>query len=199
MNFRDFKKNGIRSHPGFTYYKSKYTKYNEDTVVRCPNCGDITIKPECHIRLGCVACDEKIPKCLDHKETIPCSVCTSNDVTKLSISDYISLANRIYGGKYSYKPKKDETIIGIICKRHGELIIPKEDHLFKYETCKVCFEDNYKKKKEYITNLTDKYGIKYDYSYIKYVNPSSKVLIKCGIHGDIMISPIDSLSKICNC
>ena len=130
---------------------------------------------------------------------MPCSVCTSNDVTKLSMVDYISLTDRIYDGKYTYKPKKDSSTIGVICKRHGEKVIPKEDHLFKYEACKVCFEDHYKKKKEYISNLTDKYGIIYNYSSIKYVNPSSKVLIKCGIHGDIMISPTNSLIKICDC
>jgi hypothetical protein len=51
--------------------------------------------------------------------------------------------------------------------------------------------------KEYIKQAVAKYGNKYDYSNVKYVNSRTKIIIICKKHGEFEIKPLDHLRKEC--
>ena len=51
--------------------------------------------------------------------------------------------------------------------------------------------------KEYIEKAEKKYGKKYDYSKVNYINSRIKITIICKKHGEFVIKPLDHLRKEC--
>lgn len=50
---------------------------------------------------------------------------------------------------------------------------------------------------QYICEAINKYGDKYDYSKVNYINSRIKITIICKKHGEFLIKPLDHLRKEC--
>lgn len=126
---------------------------------------------------------------------------------KMSTSDFIKKAKEIHGDNYDYSKTRyvdAKTEICIICKKHGEFLQVASRHLAG-NGCPICAIEkrkgsSHKKKttKEFIYECISKYGNKYDYSKVNYVNSHTKVLIINKENGEeILVTPTTFLSKGC--
>jgi len=125
---------------------------------------------------------------------------------KLTTESFIKKAREIHGLKYDYS--KVEYILStkkikIICKKHGQFLQEANAHLCG-NGCKICYFENVgnlKRKNidKFITESKKKFGDKYDYSKVVYINNKTKVEIICPIHGSFFIRPNDHLSQNQGC
>ena len=117
---------------------------------------------------------------------------------------FIKRARRFHGDKYNYSKVEyvnSQTKVCIICPIHGEFWVTPNDHIHANVGCTKC-SGNYKSNTEdFIKKATKKYGNKYDYSKVEYVNNKTKVCIIChekdefgNEHGEFWQRPNDHLS-----
>lgn len=119
---------------------------------------------------------------------------------------FINKAKVKHGDTYDYSSVKyvnNITSVDIICKIHGVFPQRPTDHL-SGSGCKRCgrkrSEDSKRKTNEqFINEAINKYGSKYDYSKVTYVDNSTAVEIVCPIHGTFHQSPAHHLSGVTGC
>jgi len=110
---------------------------------------------------------------------------------KLSSSDFFGRCVKAHKGKYKYPVrnyKKPDSIITVICPRHGAFKIKARNHLWIEQGCNACFEASRGLTKRidwtlFITAARKKHGLRYQYSRRSYSMMSEKVKIKCAEHG----------------
>lgn len=113
-----------------------------------------------------------------------------------SQEQYYNEVKEIYGDKYIYSDinyKNNKTMITIICRIHGKFV-KRADSFRKGSGCQGCFYEHKallhrKCNEDFIKELQQIYGNKYDYSKVKYKNTYTKVKIICPEHGEIMKTP----------
>ena len=117
---------------------------------------------------------------------------------------FIEKARKVHGDKYDYSKVEyvnSTTKICIICPEHGEFMIRPSDHINAKCGCSKCTglykSDTY----DFIRKAIGKYGNKYDYSKVDYVNNKTKVCIICHEkdefgeeHGEFWQRPNDHLT-----
>ena len=120
---------------------------------------------------------------------------------KISRNEFISRSERLHNNKYDYsivEYKNYYTKVKIICPSHGVFEQTPNNHLNSH-SCKKCSIDLVtsvqRKDIEFIKKSIIKYGNKYDYSKVEYINRISKVIIICPIHGEFESTPINHLSR----
>ena len=117
-----------------------------------------------------------------------CLACSHH--IKLTFDEFIRRAKLEHGNKYDYSKvnyKDSRTKVCIICPEHGEFWQTPNIHLCGHG-CPKCGLKHARDSRaynteEFIKRAKDRYGDKYDYSKVNYVNNSTKVLIKCPEHG----------------
>ena len=78
----------------------------------------------------------------------------------------------------------------ITCKKHGDFT--KSAYIFlQGQECPIC--GNRYSNEKFIEKAEKIHGGKYDYSKIRYINTSSKVIIICPKHGEFLQSPSEHL------
>ena len=116
---------------------------------------------------------------------------------KLTKEEFIDRAKSIYGDKYDYS-KVDyidtKTKVCIICPKHGEFWQTPNTHL-QGSGCRKCWYESYSRNKHYtkeifINKCKKKYGDKYDYSKVEYINSTTKVCLICPEHGEFWQKPV---------
>lgn len=123
---------------------------------------------------------------------------------RLTKSEFIELAKGIHGDKYDYSKveyKNSITKVRIICPIHGDFFVRPSDHIHCKVGCQKCSGVYRSSKEEFVEKAKLKYGDKYDYSKVEYVNNKTKVCIIChekdkyGVeHGEFWQRPNDHLS-----
>lgn len=123
---------------------------------------------------------------------------------RLTKSGFIELAKGIHGDKYDYSKveyKNSITKVRIICPIHGDFFVRPSDHIHCKVGCQKCSGVYRSSKEEFVEKAKLKYGDKYDYSKVEYVNNKTKVCIIChekdkyGVeHGEFWQRPNDHLS-----
>jgi len=160
----------------YDYSKVNYTNSKTKICIICPKHGDFFQCPNKHLSgQGCPVCG----KIDSNKKRII-----------LSTQEFVNQANLIHEHKYLYLNthyKGRHKKIKYLCCRHGEIEQEANSHL-KGKGCPFCGQlnlGNYKKLNKRIfekrSNLI--HNSEYDYSQVKYLNSSIKVLIKhkkCG-------------------
>lgn len=112
---------------------------------------------------------------------------------KTTQAEFIARATEIHHGKYDYSKsiyKRAHAKLIIICSEHGEFEQTAHNHLAG-KGCKKCASktasENYAKTTEqYIQQLREKHGDRYDYSKIQYKNAWADVTLICHRHGEIV-------------
>lgn len=115
---------------------------------------------------------------------------------RLTKEQFIQKAKSIHGDKYDYSNieyKNYETKIQITCSTHGIFYQKPGNHLNGSGCPKCKFDLNRLTLKEFISKANKIHNFKYDYSNVRYINNSTKVIIKCPNHGIFYQSPRNHL------
>ncbi len=117
--------------------------------------------------------------------------------------NYILEAKLIYGDEYDYSKTvyngARKTIV-IICPEHGEFEKYPNLHLkgagcLQVETVQPNTHLQRKEGRKFIEKAIEKYGPKFDYSKILYIDKRTPITIGCPNHGDFSQAPIIHLKK----
>ena len=120
---------------------------------------------------------------------------------------FITEAKKIHGDKYDYSKTiyiNSNTKIKIICRLHGEFEQFPYNHL-SGNNCQKCFKNNQKmlihkkNKVTFIERAKIKYGSKFNYSKVNYIDCTKLVTIICPIHGEFEQSPRNHLLSKTGC
>lgn len=110
---------------------------------------------------------------------------------------YIEKAKEVHNNFYSYDKTiftKTKNKIIITCPIHGDFEQIAGDHIYKKCGCQKCKSEktiathSYNKDK-WLEMCYNKFGNKFDYSQVDYVNYTTPVKIICPIHGEFYIIP----------
>jgi hypothetical protein len=110
--------------------------------------------------------------------------------TKKTTEEFIKEAKLIHGDRYdyslvNYKTSKDK--IKIICDKHGVFEQTPDSHVNAKSNCQMCVNNKKLTTEEFIIKAKLIHGDRYDYSLVEYKNDSSKIKIKCLIHGEFTV------------
>jgi G:T-mismatch repair DNA endonuclease (very short patch repair protein) len=125
-----------------------------------------------------------------HLQGRGCPVCIY-DKKRLTSQQFISRSNMIHDNKYDYSLVDYINIyskIVIICKKHGKFKQIPGHHL-QGHSCQACSNNKRLTSKEFIKNVIEIHGNKYDYSEVIYKNNHTKVNIICPDHGEFTQTP----------
>lgn len=111
-------------------------------------------------------------------------------------NEFIEKSKKIHGDRYDYSKveyKNSRTKVILLCEKHGEYQILPRQHYACKQGCPYC--SGYKKHViDFIKKAKKIHGDKYDYSKVKYLNNSTKVLIICPKHGEFHQKPNNHLN-----
>ena len=115
----------------------------------------------------------------------------------LTTDRFIERSRDIHGRKYDYSKVNyinNETMVIIICPKHGEFYQRPHSHLRGYH-CRACSDDEkIKTQYEFLSAAIKKHGHKYDYSKVVYKGKKHKIQITCKLHGDFLQNPNNHLN-----
>ena len=155
----------------YDYSKVVYKNSKTKVTIICPVHGEFKQTPGMHLQgKGCAKC--------------------SNNV-KLTTSEFIKKAKKIYGDKYDYSNvvyKNSNTKVTIVCPVHGEFEQRASNHLLGVG-CPSCGGNKKLTTKEFIKRAKERHSSKYDYSKVDYKNTAAKVCIICPDHGEFYQKP----------
>ena len=117
---------------------------------------------------------------------------------------FIGKSKEVHGDKYDYSKVKyvnSVTKVCIVCPVHGDFWVRPADHIHSKVGCPRCSGLKKSNTEEFIEKARKKYGDKYDYSKVNYVNSKTKVCIVChekdvfgNEHGEFWQRPNDHLN-----
>lgn len=88
-------------------------------------------------------------------------------------------------------------LINIKCNTHNLVFQSTwKAHYRNSQLCPVCRKELKQSKrtnKDFIVKAKEKFGDKYDYSKVTYINSKTKVNLYCSLHGDFFITPYGHL------
>lgn len=153
----------------YNYSQVEYVNAHTKVQIICPEHGIFSQIPDSHSRgHGCSKCKGGVSK---------------------QKKDFISKAKQKHGDKYDYSKTtyiNSYTKVGIVCPEHGFFLQRPNDHL-KYGCMNCGFILRAKNKtlnnEHFILKAKKIHGDLYDYTEVSYINSSSKVKIKCNVHG----------------
>lgn len=175
----------------YDYSKTVYKSSKDKVIITCPIHGDFEQTPGDHLRTQ-----------------IPCPGCRGRTRTKPSLENFIARAKEVHGDYYDYslikEVKKVKDIVTIICPEHGPFEQLPNNHLKGECGCLQCqgkAEDFVKinTKEDFIQQAIKRFGDKFDYSKVNYVNSRTKITIICPEHGEFEILPYGFLHNVCGC
>lgn len=129
-----------------------------------------------------------------HMEGKGCRACSGN--TRLTTEKFIQRALEVHGDTYDYSLVSyvnHKNKVDIICQVHGRFSQTANSHL-SGSGCLKCGGKSPLDTQSFTVRAQDIHGLKYDYSSTRYVNMSSKVEIKCPVHGPFEQTPGNHLS-----
>ena len=116
---------------------------------------------------------------------------------------FVERARKIHGNKYDYSKVEYKGLrnrVCIICPEHGEFWQTPEKHLLGRD-CRLCANKKISRARkdtleDFLRKAKAKYGDKYDYSKVNYVNSTTKVEIICKKHGSFYVAPATHLMHV---
>lgn len=170
----------------YDYFKTEYTNSKTKVCIICPIHGEFYQLPYKHLSgQKCSKCSKKY---------------------NYTTEEWVETAKTLhYRDNFDYSKVNyvnNHTKVCIICPIHGDFHIRPNDFL-NGQGCKQCGIERDSKRKlsntqEFIEKAIKKYGNKYDYKKVNYINSVRKVCITCSEHGDFYISP-NSFLNGCGC
>lgn len=171
----------------YDYSLVNYTTAKEKVKIICPMEGhgifETRATNHLHVRGVC-------PKCAAENNKI------IGIGQRRTLDEFIAESNIVHNNKFDYSLVEyvnSTTKVKIICRDHGVFLQTPHHHLWG-SSCKECNAEKYRKKysigvERFIEKSTEKHGTFIDYSYVKYKNLRSPVILKCPNHGFFDITP----------
>ncbi|MEK6883296.1 MAG: DUF723 domain-containing protein, partial [Nanoarchaeota archaeon] len=167
-----------------------YKNCKEKIKIQCPKHGVFEQIPDVHFRSGCRKC----------------GIESAHNKQRSNTEEFIKKAKEIHFNKYDYSKVNyidNVTKIIIICPKHGDFDQQPNNHLFK-KGCPKCVPETLRKKftrtqEDFIKMAIKKFGNKFDYSLVKYINSDTYIDIVCPIHGKFTVIPFEHLKKETGC
>lgn len=184
---QNFLQKSIKIHNNkYNYSKVNYINSFTKICIVCPEHGDFWQQPNHHVEgHGC-------PKCMSQR---------LRKIKQDALDTFIQKSKNIHGDIYNYSKVNyvnQRTKVIIICPEHGEFEQTPQTHIKGCGCPKCTSTRNGIKKRLTLENFINKanyiHNNYYDYSKVKYVNNSTKVIITCPKHGDFEQTPSSHLS-----
>lgn len=166
----------------YGYSLTRYTKAKEHVEIVCRTCGH---------------CFRQTPD--DHLRGKGCAKCAGNH--KRTQEDFVEDSRKIHGERYEYgRYTGRDNYLEILCRNCGQTFeITANNHLNGYG-CKVCYpgfvdpcrmseEERGAKLGEFISEVSELYQGKYDYSEFDYITSRTPSTIICPEHGRFLKTP----------
>ena len=170
----------------YDYSKAVYLGVHTKLCIICPKHGEFWQEPNNHISRKSIC-----PEC--SKEILA-------EKFMFSTEQFIKKAIEVHKGKYDYSKTEyrgTEERVCIICPEHGEFWQSPHVHLGGFG-CPKCSGTYIPTTEEFIDNLKERFGDKYNYSKVVYRGNKDKVCIICPEHGEFWSTP-QSLLKNHGC
>lgn len=155
----------------YDYSKVKYVNNRTKICIICPIHGEFWQTPSQHLQgRGCIECGKT-------KQL--------NNIRENAIEVFLDSAKKIHEGKYIYPNifenyVKNDKKIPIFCKKCQNIFYQRpREHIHGKNGCPICAGNKHKTQKEFIKDLINVFGKKYDLSKVKYINSKTKVEIVC--------------------
>jgi hypothetical protein len=169
----------------FEYLMEKFVNMETHFEAKCKKHGLLLIHPNRHLH--------------DGQECLSCKNDTKKDK---QLQEFIEKANKKHDNKFDYSKAKyvtnntKLTIIGKSCKHEFEQT--PYSHL-NSQGCPKCNGTAKGTTNDFIAKAKAKYGDKFDYSEVVFVNRNSDVKIKCPDHGVFTQTPQNHLKSTYGC
>ena len=186
MTKEEFVQKAIKIHGNkYNYDKVKYINNKTHVIITCPIHGDFEQTPEGHLKgHGCRKCsNEKLSK------------------AKLKTQEKFIQEAKLIHPEYDYSKVKyvsSSNPITLVCPKHGDFIIYPNDLLHKGKQCKYC-NGRSMNTTSFIEKCKFKFGDKFDYSKVNYIDSKTPVTIICPEHGEFQTTPSNFLRKKYGC
>ena len=124
---------------------------------------------------------------------------------KLTIQEIINRSNHIHNFVYDYSKITEKyinmnSIVDIICFKHGIFNQSMNEHINKKKGCKYCAIDKKRDTTDtFILKAKKIHENKYNYSKVNYKNSKTKIIVICKKHGPFKILPRDHINKKNGC
>ena len=165
----------------YDYTKVNYINNLTKVRITCPIHGEFWQTPKLHMKgSGC-------PKCSSIKR--------GNNLRDTK-EEFVKKSINIHGNKYDYSKVEyinSRTPVCIICPIHGEFYQSPTRHL-NSTGCNKCAIENKNitlrsSKEEFVKKCKEKYGNRYNYDKLEYINSRTPICVTCAIHGDFNTTP----------
>lgn len=155
----------------YDYSKVNYDMSKYNVTIVCPEHGEFEQQPSNHLNgKGCGKCSK----------------------TFMNLDYFIEESKKIHGDKYDYSKvvyigNKDKVVI--ICPEHGDFTQTPSKHL-NSQGCPKC-KGKTKTTEEFVEQLKQIHGVKYDYSKVVYIDTQTKITVICPEHGEFSLKAKD--------
>ena len=186
--FESFFVRANKTHVGkYTYKPETFTGMTNQVVVVCPEHGEFKQIASNHVaRSGCPTCSKQ----------------NSANKSRSTLESFIDRAIIKHGNRYDYSQVEyvdSSHKVKIICPEHGVFEQLPQSHL-SGNGCKKCAASRIKNtRQEFVDDAKFKFGDKFDYSRVNYVDPRTNVDIICPIHGLFQKTPYGHITSIGGC
>lgn len=141
----------------------------------------------------------------NHLQGKKCRKCAKERASKariMTLDEFQRKANIRHNNTFDYSMVEyvnSQTKVKILCERHGLFEQTPTCHIGG-QGCPVCGKESMASKnrmplEEFIKEANTVHNDTFDYSKVVYKNNSTKIIIGCPVHGEVLISPARHLQK----
>lgn len=169
-------------------------------ICKTNNDGDVVILSKCRKENGVYMCTVRFVETGNEYTVAVESM--KKGVVRDNLKDrtpvFVEKARKVHGDKYDYSQTKyvnSTTKLTIICPQHGPILTHPQTHLGG-SGCPKCsmkavHEAQSLTTEEFVESCIEKFGDKYDYSRVKYVNSKTPIEVGCPEHGWFSVLPFN--------
>lgn len=178
----------------YDFSKVVYVNRHTPVIIGCPIHGEVEASPD--TILGNIS---------KGKNIAPCPKCAFENKTyswQLTTEEFIRRAKEAHGDKYGY----DQTVytrlqddVKVFCKECQEYFMVRASLHLRGVGCNLHNGPKVYDAETFIKASKEKFGDKFDYSKVVYVNRNTPVILICPEHGEIEMTPKNHLDSRTGC
>ncbi|KAI9092364.1 hypothetical protein DFS34DRAFT_561864, partial [Phlyctochytrium arcticum] len=178
-------------HANYDYSETVYTLMGNSVRIVCRVPGHGAFEFTARAILNGTGCN----RCGVHRTGL--KSITSKPLVAFTKDTFIEAATAVHGSKYGYSKavyKNTKTNVTVTCGVHGDFEVTA-GHLLRGHGCKPCgnlTRNNALRKStaDFKAEAIDVHGYRYDYSGVDHTKSTTKVTIRCRIHGNFEQAPV---------
>lgn len=166
----------------YDYSNLNYTISSEKLTITCKIHGDFK------------------QKLIDHQKGDGCPKCGKRH--RWSTDEFIANSQAVHADKYTYENTQYTGALNkitITCKIHGDFTTQPARHVLGKNGCPKCSVVAHLTQEDFLQRATERFGQRYDYSLVEFVNVATPVKIICAKHGIFEQPPTYHLNNAIGC